>query len=695
MSIPSSIGRYKILEVLGRGAMGVVYLAHDPRIDRRVAIKTVGTPGALPAREADEMRRRFLREARAAGRLQHPGIVTIFDVGEHEGSAFIAMEYIEGETLDRHIGPGKLLPIPRSLSLVRQACEALDYAHRQDIVHRDIKPANLILVGGEKVKITDFGLAKNPSTSLTQEGVLLGTPNYMSPEQVTGRPLDGRSDIFSLGAVLYEMLAGTPPFAGDSITTIIYRIVNEPPRDIRAYANRIPASVGQVVMRALEKLPQRRFQTCAEMALALEGRAAMTAVMEAGGPGQGRARPPVSAPAGGPPIPSAGPGRNAPQADAPSRPSSAAARAPRRVESIATTGVWYGRARGAFMAAGVLGAILLVPATGTRDDRWGRGEAGEEPPFYRTAAILGGMAPPSGAGQDRPAVVQAAQIALPGVEEAVKVTVRTDPPGGRVYLDDVEAPAGILLLSRDDRGKHTVVAENDCFIEQVEYRLQDPAGEDTLTIPLKTHKIARVPVTSEPAGARILLDGEETGLVTPADLTLTRCDPHRVALKLKGYKDVAQKLEDLTLPLKVALEQIPEGWVTIESDYPVDVFEDGRRIGTSGEPIKMLAGKHEVTLRNKDLFVERNLGIEIMGDKRVSRRADLPGLGALTVLASPSNCRIFVNGTDIGVPPINDYELAAGTYTVRAVYVPTGEAKESAAVIAAGGKARVPFKFNP
>src|SRR5262245_44218639 len=271
MATPKSIGRYEIIDEIGHGAMGIVYLAHDPRIDRRVAIKTIHALDVLPAVEADEMRLRFTREAQAAGRLQHPGIVTIFDVGEHEGTWFIAMEYIEGETLESFTKKERLLPPRKTLELIGQACDALDYAHQQQIVHRDIKPANLMLLRNGRVKITDFGLAKNPSANLTQDGILIGTPNYMSPEQVMGRPLDGRSDLFSLGVVLYELLTGERPFGGDTISTIIYRVLHELPKAPEKLNTSLPLLLSQVIARAMEKEPARRFQTGEELAAALQG----------------------------------------------------------------------------------------------------------------------------------------------------------------------------------------------------------------------------------------------------------------------------------------------------------------------------------------------------------------------------------------------------------------------------------------
>src|SRR5262245_17457988 len=251
--------------------MGVVYLAHDPRIDRQIAIKTIQGYASLPPREADEMRQRLQREAQAAGKLQHPGIVTIYDVGEHEGTSYIAMEYIEGRPLDQFTGKGKLLPVDSVVKLMVQACEALDYAHSHGVVHRDIKPANMMMLGSGQLKITDFGLAKNPASQLTQDGILVGSPNYMSPEQVLGRPLDGRSDLFSLAAVMYELLTGERPFPGDTVTTIIYRILSEHPAPPHMVNEGVDPAIAKVLARALAKEPAQRYQTGAELTQALLG----------------------------------------------------------------------------------------------------------------------------------------------------------------------------------------------------------------------------------------------------------------------------------------------------------------------------------------------------------------------------------------------------------------------------------------
>lgn len=264
-----TLGRYRIDKELGRGAMGRVFLAFDPTIERRVAIKTIQIFESIPPSEQEQARERFLREARSAGQLIHPGIVTVFDVGEADGFPYLAMEYVEGETLDVFCREEALLPVEAAVEIVASAAEALAFAHARGIVHRDIKPANLMRVSERAAKIMDFGLAKNPAAQLTQDGALLGTPNYMSPEQIRGDALDGRSDLFSLTVVLFELLTGTKPFAGDTVSSVLYRIVHEPPRDPELLAGRVPAAVAEAVRRGLAKDPDARFRDGTEMATAL------------------------------------------------------------------------------------------------------------------------------------------------------------------------------------------------------------------------------------------------------------------------------------------------------------------------------------------------------------------------------------------------------------------------------------------
>ncbi len=260
LPVGSKLGRFQIASVLGQGAMGVVYLANDPDIERPVAIKTV-RPEGVGGESLQDLETRFLREARLAGRLQHPNIVTVYDVGRDHGVCFIAMEYVDGHPLTRYLGAGAELPLSARVGIIRQVAEALGHAHERGVLHRDVKPGNILVAKGGRVKVTDFGIGKfteAATSELTRAGQMVGSPAYMSPEQVKGEKLDGRSDLFSLGIVLYELLTGARPFSGESITTLVYQILHTEPRDPLELKSDLPVSTREVVARLLAKAPDRR-----------------------------------------------------------------------------------------------------------------------------------------------------------------------------------------------------------------------------------------------------------------------------------------------------------------------------------------------------------------------------------------------------------------------------------------------------
>jgi serine/threonine protein kinase len=266
MATTTKAGRYEIIGELGRGAMGVVYKALDPVIGRTVAVKTIRLSEEGSGLTRPELLARFQTEARAAGLLTHPNIVVVFDAGEEDGIYYITMELVEGKSLQALLDARQSFPLPRILRLMEQTCSALQFAHERNVVHRDIKPANLMLTGDDTVKVTDFGTAKILQFGTVQQTAhVMGTPSYMSPEQVKGRAVDGRSDIFSLGVMLYEMVTGEKPFPGQNITTVIYKIVNEDPVPPRQIDPSIHPGISGVVMKALAKEPEQRYQSCREM----------------------------------------------------------------------------------------------------------------------------------------------------------------------------------------------------------------------------------------------------------------------------------------------------------------------------------------------------------------------------------------------------------------------------------------------
>jgi hypothetical protein len=268
-SEPSEIaGRYQVVQKLGAGAFGTVYKAKDKILGRMVAIKTIRLEGlAAAGTSLEELMDRFKREAQVSAQLKHPNIVTIYDVGEVEGTSYLAMEFIDGIGLDRAIAGAGRLPTERAAVLGAQVADALDFAHRHSVVHRDIKPANIMIEGGDRVKVTDFGIAKvtDSGDHLTQTGSLLGTPSYMSPEQARGGELDGRSDLFAVGCILYEMLTGKKAFRGDSITGLIFKIITEEPPPLKAEDPDIPEEMVRIIAKCLAKQADQRYQSGREL----------------------------------------------------------------------------------------------------------------------------------------------------------------------------------------------------------------------------------------------------------------------------------------------------------------------------------------------------------------------------------------------------------------------------------------------
>jgi len=266
-----TLGRYEISKELGKGAMGTVYQGRDPKINRDVAIKTMALSQEFEQDELQEVKERFFREAETAGRLNHPNIVTIYDAGEEHDLAYIAMELLSGTDLSPFTKLDKLMPSIAALKISGKVAEALHYAHAQGVVHRDIKPANIMLLKDKTVKVTDFGIARITASSKTKTGVVLGTPSYMSPEQLSGKHVDGRSDLFSLGAMLYELLTGVRPFRGDSMATLMFQIANEPHPDIREHKADLPESAATLINKLLAKEADARFANGMEVVHAIIG----------------------------------------------------------------------------------------------------------------------------------------------------------------------------------------------------------------------------------------------------------------------------------------------------------------------------------------------------------------------------------------------------------------------------------------
>jgi eukaryotic-like serine/threonine-protein kinase len=268
----TQLGRYRIERQIGRGSMGAVYAGMDPKAGRAVALKTLALSREFEGAELADARARFFREAETAGRLKHRDIVTIYDAGEEHGLAYIAMEYLSGSDLQTHTQPGRLLPVAAVLRCMARVALALHYAHSQGVVHRDIKPANVMVdLAADSVKVTDFGIARIAAdASRTRTGLVLGSPSFMSPEQMAGQRVDGRSDLYSLGAMLFQLLTGRLPHQADTMSKLMFQIANEPAPDVRTLRPEIPELLAQIVARAMEKRPEGRFSDGQELAAALQ-----------------------------------------------------------------------------------------------------------------------------------------------------------------------------------------------------------------------------------------------------------------------------------------------------------------------------------------------------------------------------------------------------------------------------------------
>jgi len=265
-----TIGKYEIRGILGKGGMGIVYKALDPDIEREVAIKTIHFDALTEGTEKEELLTRVIREAKAAGRLNHPNIITIYDVIRDKNLTYIVMQYVDGPSLQALIDSGKTFSPQEIVDILKPVAEALDFAHQGGIIHRDIKPANILMDKSGQPFLADFGVARIETSTLTQAGTTVGTLSYMSPEQIKGETVDKRSDIFALGVILYELLAGKKPFGGDNMSTIVYRIVNEEPPRVTEVNKALHGGYESVVRRALAKNPEDRYQSCRQMIADLE-----------------------------------------------------------------------------------------------------------------------------------------------------------------------------------------------------------------------------------------------------------------------------------------------------------------------------------------------------------------------------------------------------------------------------------------
>ena len=541
-----TIGRYQIAGEVGKGAMGVVYKATDPNIGRTVAIKTLRID--IHGSDNEEVLGRFKNEARAAGMMNHANIITIYDAGEQEGMFYIAMEYIEGQTLHSLLKQQKALPVDQATNIVRQVCSGLDYAHARGIIHRDIKPANIMIAGDGTVKIMDFGIAKSGGTGMTSTGQVVGTPNYMSPEQVKGLPLDGRTDLFSVGVVLYEMLTGTRPFVAESVTAIIYKIVHENPPAPRDLMDGLHPGLSAVVMKALAKAPEERFASGAEFSRAVQ--AYPWFKTEAAAPPMEIIRFGENPAALASPVPPAAGRAAATQPAVKTEPSSVSGppvKPTPALDSTVSAPRLPGRAAPATSGrAGTIAAVvlLIVLAVGgylglrksapPANPPAAQGNGAKEPPSSATAA--------ADASANQPGKHRNGTKGAPGTArttpaaELGDLQISSTPFGASVTIDGTSDPDWVtpFTAKRLRPGRHTVVFT----LKDYQPETRQPEVVAGTKLPLYVQlQVAQgsLVLNSDPPGAEIYIDGRDSGQLTPARITVN-AGQHRVALRKDGFK---------------------------------------------------------------------------------------------------------------------------------------------------------------
>jgi serine/threonine protein kinase len=667
-------GRYEVVRELGRGSMGVVYEGFDPVIGRRIAIKTMLTEG-LTSQEFQEFKARFQREAQAAGVLSHPNIVNVFDYGEDNGVLFLVMEYLEGKSLEKLVEEQGLLLIQTIIPLYDQVCSALDHAHQHSVVHRDIKPANIMILDNAVVKVTDFGIAKMMSMGMTQAGQILGTPNYMSPEQVKGRQVDGRSDIFSLGIILYDLVTGEMPFGGQNITTVIYKIINEnpiPPRELDAT---IHPGLSYVICKALAKSPDERYQTCRELADDLKNFKSL------GGP----ASPSATIMVKGPPLTSADLERTATAVPAP--PAEAVQATPieqpspeqvlPQVEPAAITYqrphtspvVWILLTLGAVVFLGILGGGIHH--------------------IYTKSHI----APP-----------QVGQLLVAANVSGAKITVdsRSDPAWVTPYtISDLSVGSHQVVVSKDgyDDYQQSVTIEGgktsginaNLAPRPPEVPPQPPAEEraagkvNAAKKGVETPSVIPVPrgaggtpgaktksgqllVTANVSGATLSIDGVTQSNWSPSSSIDLSAGYHQVVVSKDGYDDVQRSVTiegGKTSRVNAQLTE-PTGEVEVpRTPAGVDVFMDGKLVGPGPQNVKI--GEHKFFVKGPwgttqvKVFKVESGGTVFL---RVPEAGGDAGTLVVPVNTIPSGATVTVDGTRYDVQTPTSFSLTPGRHTL-------------------------------
>jgi eukaryotic-like serine/threonine-protein kinase len=726
MTTQAKAGRYEFIDELGRGAMGVVYKAMDPVIGRTVAVKTIRLSEQGTGLSRPELLTRFQTEARAAGLLTHPNIVVVYDAGEEDGLYFITMELVEGKSLQSLLDGGQAFPLPRVLRIMEQACSALQFAHERNVVHRDIKPANLMLTADDTVKVTDFGTAKILQFGTVQQTAhVMGTPSYMSPEQVKGRAVDGRSDIFSLGVMLYEMVTNEKPFPGQNITTVIYKIVNEDPVPPKQIDPSIHAGISAVVMKALAKEPDARYQSCREMledlrnyrSFAGAGNTEKTMVFGAGGMS--------SAPDATVAVNAGGRGARGedPQVAAAARSLTARASSPGQTPVIRRTGsvASYEEPKKKNVAGTIFAALFLLGVIGyggyklrpqyeyARKLREAQKTGASEPVnpasgATESSATTNAPAEPA-ENEPAPAAGPATKAKLPEVTPEKPAPKKIEPTvtaAAAEYKGRIEKAAaenglkGRLKVQASNNtltvggklrpGEHREMLQflrsapaNVRVVDHIEYDdTPDPAAtsdaEGGHPVPAAGH--GAIHVMSDVIGAAAVLHG-------PAGQVLSQCqtpcsfnnlNPARYGLEVKkdGYESMQTVLQVKSgdaLDQKIRLESIAKGLYVSSRPAGADVFINGaKQPGQTPVTLPLAPGQYNLVLRLTGYeayagSVQVKDNIQTTLDVELKEKATSRVAWA-EVTSNPKGAEIVIDGISTGQFAPARVQVTAGTHIV-------------------------------